>query len=1209
VPYPPDDKLTLLPFPQRWDGARILLRAVVLPRGSPLVPLVTGVPGVADGPAFADADVRLKAMLIPSLDRLPDPADVTAQVELGAATPPDKRDLFEAVGAQFQIDPAVEAGTKDPRRAGRQFKKFLPPSYTQAFPFAGTRTPFAVLDDSYACALRRGCVLRKPPGPPPSPKTSWGRVIAQALRQPLLAERLGLIYADEVVLPDPGLFANGGWLYLALTDASAYAAHVAARPELLARYAARLPALGAARGLFSSVLFPVTSTPPPGNFDEVFAEAADYDDGFAKVVHAAQQTTAEPIGLEESPRAREGPPPAALRDTGVELGWDDEQLVVWMNRQIADPAVETRQSPMAVRGFRVDVREAGAAAWVSMMQVEADLAVGGRDVGHFEGEMNVEVGAIQPDNQEDGDYWMSAYFARWLGRSLVTPDTVALRLSGQAAPAGGDYQPVGDDAVPLRYGRTYEFRIRLADLSGGSPDPGDDPANPAPAPVATCPFRRHVPPREVLVGGVPNPPDPLNPPDTLQVARPRLGYPAAVFAGVPNAVADLLAEADQITATGQGDVPSVPDPDVDTLEITLQVAGLEFDSANDERGPPPLRNVYTTTRPFPADPAQPLDLDLEYADVADVAGLAAPAAGPLPVPRARDVVLRLRAVGRADPGLAYFGSQQARLGDFTSVRLRAAPQDERDLFAPDTPANRFRCILLQPDEASTGSLLVKLRSAGRGEQAETDALHRLAGELGLDAAGEQGLTLSGRPGRRTAFGCSKAIPHVLAPDGSAVTFASKADLTARWLAVIRLTLDRDWTWDGAADPAVEVTRVGAGVVGGVRLPRSVNPTVYEGPEAAGRQADRSATDLVFLDAIDPKPVPPAHPRELHLEYTLMPRFRQAPAASDQPLRVEIRLPVAAPPTQTPRLVSAGIALAPYVRAPDYSSTERRERLLWVEFDRPPEDPADACFGRVLSYAPDPLLTGGVEVAPPPEPPLPTDPEPIRVIHPGQSDDRAGLSAMQQLLPTTSPRHFLVPLPPGLQQESRELFGFFVYEFRVGHLREWSTARARYGPPLRVTGVQHPCPPLDCEAARTPEELLVSATFATPVFDGRGLLPPTPATVLWALLYTQVTQVDGADRRNVLIGRKQGWFTREKYRRREEVDLAASVRWSRDEVVAALGALGLPGDSPLSVLAVELVPEAERVPDPVGTDLGQVRILRTSTLVPVPQVCPPAVCPP
>src|SRR5262249_32961105 len=84
-----------------------------------------------------------------------------------------------------------------------------------------------------------------------------------------------------------------------------------------------------------------------------------------------------------------------------------------------------------------------------------------------------------------------------------------------------------------------------------------------------------------------------------------LGYPAAVFAGVANAVADLLADADQITATGQGDVPSVPDPDVETLEITLQVTGLDFDSANDERGPPPLRNVYTTTRPFPADPPQP----------------------------------------------------------------------------------------------------------------------------------------------------------------------------------------------------------------------------------------------------------------------------------------------------------------------------------------------------------------------------------------------------------------------------------------------------------------------------------------------------------------------------------------------------------------------------------------------------------------------------
>jgi hypothetical protein len=46
---------------------------------------------------------------------------------------------------------------------------------------------------------------------------------------------------------------------------------------------------------------------------------------------------------------------------------------------------------------------------------------------------------------------------------------------------------------------------------------------------------------------------------------------------------------------------------------------------------------------------------------------------------------------------------------------------------------------------------------------------------------------------------------------------------------------------------------------------------------------------------------------------------------------------------------------------------------------------------------------------------------------------------------------------------------------------------------------------------------------------------------------------------------------------------------------------------LSVLAVEVLPEAVQVPDPVGADLGQVRVLRTSPLTPVPLICPEPMC--
>ena len=54
----------------------------------------------------------------------------------------------------------------------------------------------------------------------------------------------------------------------------------------------------------------------------------------------------------------------------------------------------------------------------------------------------------------------------------------------------------------------------------------------------------------------------------------------------------------------------------------------------------------------------------------------------------------------------------------------------------------------------------------------------------------------------------------------------------------------------------------------------------------------------------------------------------------------------------------------------------------------------------------------------------------------------------------------------------------------------------------------------------------------------------------------------------------------------------------------LHALCLAPDAPLSVLAVELLHEAQPPDDPLGANLGRMRILRTSPLVPVPAVCLP-----
>lgn len=241
------------------------------------------------------------------------------------------------------------------------------------------------------------------------------------------------------------------------------------------------------------------------------------------------------------------------------------------------------------------------------------------------------------------------------------------------------------------------------------------------------------------------------------------------------------------------------------------------------------------------------------------------------------------------------------------------------------------------------------------------------------------------------------------------------------------------------------------------------------------------------------------------------------------------------------------------------------------------------------------------MTPPPEPPLPIDPELIRVIVPGQSDDRAGLDAMQQLIPSSSPVHFMLPLPIGLEVDAPELFGMFTYELRVGHVKDWSTAQGRYGPPLRVAGVQHPAPPLLGTVSSQPATIGVAAAYATPVFAGRNLLPVEPRTQLWALLYAQVTQADRASQRNVLLGRRQ--LTSDGLRTKTSIlPGMAGALWERQQVESILALLALPANSPLSTIIVEMLPDIAEIADPLGANLGQVRILRASPLTAIPAIC-------
>ena len=428
------------------------------------------------------------------------------------------------------------------------------------------------------------------------------------------------------------------------------------------------------------------------------------------------------------------------------------------------------------------------------------------------------------------------------------------------------------------------------------------------------------------------------------------------------------------------------------------------------------------------------------------------------------------------------------------------------------------------------------------------------------------------------------------------------------ITAIQLQLVRDWTWDSLNDTGFEVRRNlgnnGDELIGTLAVPRSVSALAVR-PELG---IDRSTTDLVFFDAMNPMPAAGAFPAETMVTYTVTPRFKQVPITADWPWQSRIRLPIAVPPTQVPRLVSAGIAFSPYRHDSTYSSTESRRRMLWFEFAEPVQNPRDAYFLRVLAQAADPLLVGAEPDQPPApiEPPLPVDPELIRIITPGQSDDSAGLDAMQRLTLSAgdSARHFLIPLPPNLPDTAPELFGFFTYEVRIGHAQGWSTAQARFGLPLRVTGVQHPMPPLTCSVSRQAAGITASAPFALPVANGQVLLSQRPfQTQIWILLYAQVLQANGASWRNVLLGQAPAQFQAKTFEGQTGPQPHGVAHWEQADILRRLAALNLSADAPLSVLAVEFLQEPSAAfADPLGADLGQARILRTSPLTPVNAIC-------
>ena len=208
-----DLRLATMTFARDWDGSSLSATVLLVPSGDPFNPLL----GAGTAP-FAGTEIVLRAGIIGSLDAMPElGTGTTVPVSFDASTPNPPPNatavwthLRDTVGPVDQLTLPVTAG------AVSSVRKALPESYTALLPPGSTPVAGVASADDFGCTLRS----QQPAPPSTDPRvTSWGQVISHALRNPFLADALGLRYAFTIGANAAAAFAEGGWLYVTLDDA------------------------------------------------------------------------------------------------------------------------------------------------------------------------------------------------------------------------------------------------------------------------------------------------------------------------------------------------------------------------------------------------------------------------------------------------------------------------------------------------------------------------------------------------------------------------------------------------------------------------------------------------------------------------------------------------------------------------------------------------------------------------------------------------------------------------------------------------------------------------------------------------------------------------------------------------------------------------------------------------------------------------------
>ncbi|MGO9181949.1 MAG: hypothetical protein ACLP75_05545 [Mycobacterium sp.] len=313
------------------------------------------------------------------------------------------------------------------------------------------------------------------PDDPETPSPEFHTVVGALADHPALATRLGLRRRVRVVLP-AGL--TGALTIRAVPTHSGALRDY--RPRTSCVRASTTLTVAAADGSASSPYLPLDDT---GKFTAI---DVDTDRSGLALIGWAKQ-------LNQAARDQAPPPllPPALRSDGIFVAEADRDATLQqalaraaaLNSDLAaghDGANITLTADDVWHGYRPDVLDNASQRWYPLCQRQVTYTIaGGQVLGAVSDEGYVSAGMAHQGTDEQPVGLVHESLFRWNGWSLVAPP-LGQMLDGNdavadptSAPAAG--QPYHAAVVPapgslpaLRYGRSYQLRVRLVDLAGSS---------------------------------------------------------------------------------------------------------------------------------------------------------------------------------------------------------------------------------------------------------------------------------------------------------------------------------------------------------------------------------------------------------------------------------------------------------------------------------------------------------------------------------------------------------------------------------------------------------------------------------------------------------------------------------------------------------------------------------------------------------------------